>query len=353
MTADTLGGVWTYALELAPALQPYGIDIMLATMGAPLQAAQREAVQQVKNITLFESAFKLEWMDDPWQEVAAAGVWLLELAAHTQPDIVHLNGYVHAALPWQCPILVVGHSCVTSWFAAVKGTEPPAMWHRYCQEVRRGLRCAGLVTAPTRAMLTALHRHYGTFAAAQAIPNGCKADRFVPDVKEPFIFTAGRLWDEAKNIAALDQIAPHLPWPIYVAGEPCHPHGSATRLRNIIGLGQLGLEDVALWLSRAAIFVLPARYEPFGLSALEAGLAACALVLGDIPSLREVWDDAALFVPSEQPEALAEALLGLINNASQRHQFAHYARVRAQQFTPERMAQGYIRLYRQLTGAPI
>ncbi len=32
---------------------------------------------------------------------------------------------------------------------------------------------------------------------------------------------------------------------------------------------------------------LPARYEPFGLSVLEAALSGCALVLGDIPSLRE------------------------------------------------------------------
>ena len=32
MTADTVGGVWTYALELAGALAPLGVDITLATM---------------------------------------------------------------------------------------------------------------------------------------------------------------------------------------------------------------------------------------------------------------------------------------------------------------------------------
>ena len=61
-----------------------------------------------------------------------------------------------------------------------------------------------------------------------------------------------------------------------------------------------------MWLRRATIFALPARYEPFGLSALEAGLAGCALVLGDIP-MREVWHDAAMFVPPEQPAALENA----------------------------------------------
>lgn len=33
MTADTVGGVWTYALELAQALDSRGIQIALATMG--------------------------------------------------------------------------------------------------------------------------------------------------------------------------------------------------------------------------------------------------------------------------------------------------------------------------------
>ena len=62
-------------------------------------------------------------------------------------------------------------------------------------------------------------------------------------------------------------------------------------------LGRLSAGELADWYARAAIYALPARYEPFGLSALEAALSGCALVLGDIPSLREIWGDAALFVP--------------------------------------------------------
>ena len=299
MTADPIGGVWSYALTLAQALQPFGIDIVLATMGAPLQASQREAVQRLDNVTLFESTYQLEWMHEPWEEVEAAGAWLLELDKQMKPRVVHVNGYVHAALPWQCPSLVVGHSCVLSWYAAVKHTAAPAVWKRYRQAITRGLRHAALVTAPTTAMLAALRDHYGTFAAAHAIPNGCRTQGLSPGAKEPFIFTAGRVWDEAKNIAALDQIASHLPWPVYIAGETRHPNGTAVCLHYAIGLGQLPFQEVAMWLRRAAIFALPARYEPFGLSALEAGLAGCALVLGDIPSLREVWHDAALFVPPE------------------------------------------------------
>ena len=348
MTADTVGGVWTYALELAQALQSYDIDIVLATMGAPLHEQQRTAVQQIANLTLFESAWKLEWMEEPWDDVTAAGTWLLDLEALTQPDVVHLNGYAHGALPWQSPTLIVGHSCVFSWFAAVKGVAPPANWERYRQEVRRGLHAADLVTAPTAAMLTALRVHYGDFRAVPAIYNGRRLTRFPPLAKQPYILTAGRVWDEAKNIVALAHVAPQLSWPVFVAGEERHPEGGTVHFRTVQRLGRLAPAELALWLGHAAIFALPACYEPFGLTVLEAGLAGCALVLGDIPSLREVWDGAALFVPPDQPDALAEVLEHLSRDVWRRERLAQRARARALRYTPARMAQAYAALYAQL-----
>jgi glycogen synthase len=348
MTADTVGGVWTYALELAQALQSYAIDVVLATMGAPLNEQQRTAVQQVANIMLCESAWKLEWMEAPWDDVAAAGAWLLDLEALTQPDIVHLNGYAHGALPWQSSTLIVGHSCVLSWFAAVKGIAPPADWERYQQEVRRGLHAADLVTAPTEAMLTVLRTHYGGFRAAPVVYNGLQMSHFPPLAKQPYILTAGRVWDEAKNIAVLAHVAPQLSWPVLVAGEERHPEGGTVRFATVPQLGKLAPADLALRLGHAAIFALPARYEPFGLTVLEAGLAGCALVLGDIPSLREVWDGAALFVPPDQPDALAEALEHLIQDVWWRELMAQRARARALRYTPALMAHAYVRLYAKL-----
>src|SRR5947199_10772941 len=79
MTADTVGGVWTYALELAQALAPHGVEITLATMGPRANARQKEHADRIPNLTLVESDFKLEWMDEPWRDVAEAGEWLLDL----------------------------------------------------------------------------------------------------------------------------------------------------------------------------------------------------------------------------------------------------------------------------------
>jgi len=86
-------------------------------------------------------------------------------------------------------------------------------------------------------------------------------------------------------------------------------------------------------------------YEPFGLAALEAGLAECALVLNDIPSLREVWGDAAVFVPAQDDHALSRAVNRLIEDAPSRRQYGRRARHKARTYTLTRMAAGYYRGY--------
>jgi glycosyltransferase involved in cell wall biosynthesis len=197
-------------------------------------------------------------------------------------------------------------------------------------------------------MLAALHTHYGDFRAAPAIYNGRRLRGIPPLAKQPYILTAGRVWDEAKNIVALAQVAPQLSWPVFVAGEEHHPEGGTAHFDTVQRLGKLAPDELALWLGEAAIFALPARYEPFGLAVLEAGLAGCALVLGDIPSLREVWDGAACFVPPAQPDALVEELEHLIGDMWWRELMAQRARARALRYTPARMAQAYTTLYAQL-----
>lgn len=348
MTADTIGGVWTYALVLADALQRCDVKISLATMGAPLSAEQQKTVQALDNVDVYESRYKLEWMEDPWTDVAAAGEWLLDLETRIQPDLVHLNNFVHGALDWSVPSLIVGHSCVYSWFEAVHDETPPSPWIRYRRNVQRGLRQVDRVTAPTETMLDALERHYGSFARAEAIPNGRAPEDFPPKGKENVIVTAGRLWDEAKNVASLETVAPDLSWPICVAGADCHPDGGRTDFDGLRLLGQLPTSELADWLGRASIFALPARYEPFGLSALEAGLAGCALVLGDIPSLREVWGEAARYVPPDDPDALEATLRRLINDPTERTEMARRARTRALHFSPTRTGDRYVALYANL-----
>jgi glycosyltransferase involved in cell wall biosynthesis len=351
MTADTVGGVWTYSLQLASALQEHGVEVMLATMGAPLTLTQREEARQIPSLQLFESNFKLEWMEDPWDDVAQAGEWLLSLEARTQPDVIHLNGYAHGRLPWRAAVLMVGHSCVLSWWEAVKGEPAPLTWQQYQAEVHRGLQAADIVVAPSHAMLDSLQRHYGPLPRTRVIYNARDSASFKPTKKAEVIMTAGRLWDEAKNVAALERVATYLAWPVYVAGDNQHPDGGRVELSNLRLLGKLNSTEMAQRLNEAAIYCLPARYEPFGLSVLEAALASCALVLGDIPSLREIWGDAAIFVPPDDQYALRTALQSLIEDEQHRKAMADKAHKRARELTPPRMAAAYLEAYRDLMAA--
>jgi glycosyltransferase involved in cell wall biosynthesis len=98
-------------------------------------------------------------------------------------------------------------------------------------------------------------------------------------------------------------------------------------------------------MSRAAIYALPARYEPFGLSILEAALAGCALVIGDLPSLREIWGDAATYV---RPGELRCALDPLTDDLATCKRLGAAARERALELTPARMAAAYHALYQEL-----
>ncbi len=350
MTADTLGGVWTYALELSRALAARGVEVTLATQGAPLSPNQWAEARAISGLTIEQSTWKLEWMDEPWDDVKAAGEWLLELEARHRPDVVHLNSYSHGALPWTRPVLVSAHSCLLSWWEAVhEGEELPERATRYRFEVMRGLRAVGRVVAPSQDLMSALVRHYGALERAAVIPHGRRAEDFLPSqVREPFILSSGRLWDEAKNVAALETVAPSLNWPVMVAGETQHPMGGGVRMRHVRLLGRLSLKELAECMSRASIYALPARYEPFGLSALEAALAGCALVLGDIPSLREVWEDAAVFVTPDDPDMLSRALRRLATEPVLRARMATLARTRALQFTPELQAESYLTAYTEL-----
>ena len=348
LTTDTVGGVWTYALELSGALSRGGVEVVLATLGAPLTDDQWAAVRRSPDLQVYESSFKLEWMEDPWDDVRQAGEWLLGIEQSVRPDVVHLNTFSPGALPWRAPKLVVGHSCVLSWWEAVKGEAAPPAWDRYRGAVTHGLRAADLVTAPTGAMLADLQRFYGPLPRARVIPNGRGPVGPMPPPKQPLILAAGRVWDEAKNIGALEAVAHRLAWPICVAGEAEHPDGRQAHYRAVRQLGRLAPVDLASWLGWASIYALPARYEPFGLSILEAALAGCSLLIGDIPSLREVWGSAATFVPPEDPEALTAALAELIANPAQRRALAARAYDRALELTPHRMAEGYLRAYRDL-----
>jgi len=354
MTADTVGGVWSYSVDLIREFAKSGIEVLLATMGGPLNAAQQAEISGCRNLKLEASNFKLEWMQEPWEEVQAAGQWLLALEREFEPDLIHLNGYAHGALPWLAPKIVVGHSCVLSWWQAVHGVDAPEEYSTYRGTVQEGIRAADAVVAPSHAMMRSLREHYGPFDGKKTvvIPNGRVPGEYRARNKENFILSAGRLWDEAKNVRAVCACSTKVPWKICVAGETKHPDGQCAEFPDVKSLGYLTPASMKEVYARAAIYALPAKYEPFGLSILEAGLSGCALVLGDIPSLRENWDGAALFVAPDDGGEIETGLRRLIQNPNELERLGQLASARGRKYRSEVSARKYLELYSDLLITP-
>jgi glycosyltransferase involved in cell wall biosynthesis len=353
MTADTLGGVFSYAVQLAGALAEHGIETVLYTMGGPLSKEQRAQLDVVAGLRLIETEHALEWMADPWRGVDEAARELRSLARELRVDVVHVNGFAHAGVDYGVPVVCVAHSCVCSWWRAVHGGEAPAEWDEYRARVAHGLRRAQAIVAPSRAALDAVLACYdvgaGLRARSSVIANGRDASAYQPKIAEPFVLAAGRAWDRAKNLQALEVCASRLPWPVFCAGSTDGPRGEHAQLSGLISLGVLGSRELAAWLGCAAVFCAPARYEPFGLSILEAALSGCALVLGDIPSLREIWSDAAVYVPPDDTRALRAALLELIEDGLLRTTLSARALARGRLFSEAAMAAGYAALYAKVS----
>lgn len=345
LTTDAVGGVWRYVLELAEGLAARGIEPVIAVLGPSPSPTQRAHASRIAE--LIDTGLPLDWTAEDEGALAEAADRLADLAGETAADLAHLHAPAFAGWSrWPLPIVAVAHSCVATWWDTVRGTALPADLAWRANATARGLHNADTVIAPTAAFSQALRTAYPLERAIAVVHNGRRAPEMVRSPRERAVLAVGRLWDEGKNVAALDRAAPHLGAPVYAAGPIAGPNGAVARFDHIRLLGEL--DESSLWRRYAgtAILAAPALYEPFGLSVLEAAQAGMALVLGDIPSLRELWDGAAAFVDPGDDEALAHALRGLLDDTDAIERAGALARERARRYTVDAMVAGTIAVHR-------
>lgn len=349
MTTDTVGGVWVYSLELCRALEQYGIQVHLVAMGAWPSPAQQVEAENIPNVTFYKSDYKLEWMENPWEDVEQSRKWINCIYTTVQPDVVHLNNYAHVEEEWTAPVVTVFHSCVNTWWQAVKGKSAPEEWDHYNRIVRESLQESDIVVGPTQAILNKAQQAHQFTSQIKVIHNGRNFNSSEAKPKEEFILCMGRMWDEAKNLPLLSNIAEKLPWPVYVAGESKNPStGKECTLQNVKFLGKLSPEEVQDWMQRASIFVSPTRYEPFGLAILEAAGNGCALVLSNLETLQELWHDVALFFDPEDEAEAEKTVLRLLESPKFLQELSEKARERAKTYSTEKMGAAYHKLYLEI-----
>ncbi|WP_237477261.1 glycosyltransferase family 4 protein [Lichenibacterium dinghuense] len=348
MTADAVGGVWTYALDLGAALGRRGYRVTLAVLGpAPNEAQRADAAE--RGLAVHDLGHAPDWLAADAAAVKKGGRALARLAARETADLLHLNHpALGAAGPFPCPTLAVTHSCLATWWQAVRGGEPMPgdfRWRTALHEA--GMAAADALAAPSAAFAEATRRVYGFGAAPLVVPNGRDPAPAAaePAAPAPSVLTAGRLWDEGKNLAVLDRAAARLPVAVEAAGPLTGPNGARIALHHTVALGTLGPAALRARLAERPVFVSSALYEPFGLSVLEAAQAGCALVLSDIPTFRELWGDAALFVAPHDDRALAAAVLRLLGDRADRAERAAASRERAARHTVDAMAEATLKAH--------
>jgi glycosyltransferase involved in cell wall biosynthesis len=339
LTTDAVGGVWSYSLAIARGLAALGCACALAVLGPAPSDDQRAAAASIARLRLIETGLPLDWTAADEAALAAAAGRLDGIAAQCAASLVHLHSPVLAAFPWQAPVVAVAHSCVGTWWDAVyPGLPAPADFAWRMRLMRRGLERAAAIIAPSASFAGALHRVYGHGPAIDVISNGLEAPAARPAMQRDLrVLTAGRLWDRGKNIAVLDAAAELLAVPVDAAGPLDGADGSRFRASRLNLLGTLPPDRLRDACARAALFAAPSRYEPFGLAVLEAAQLATPLVLADIPTFRELWDDAAVFVPPDDPVAWATSLRMLLDAPSRREALGARAWARAQLYDAAHM----------------
>ena len=353
MTTDTVGGVWTYAKQLSWELLARGCHVALVSVGPLPSEAQMKGIHAHcarwgARFRFASSSAPLEWMEGNDRAYNEAAPMLLKLASDFGADLILSSQYCFGALPFDAPKIVVAHSDVLSWARACRNQDlPSSAWlDRYRTLVGDGLSEADAVVAPTHWMLHALEEGFCIPGEPHVICNGlcilpspARAPRRIQAV------AAGRLWDEAKNLRLLTGI--QLTLPLLIAGDTDRKLSQPRSYsESAILLGRLDEEDILSLFRGSSIYVCPSKYEPFGLAPLEAALCGCAVVANDIPSLREVWGDAARYFHD------ASSLSVLLNWLSRSEHALDAARKqafrRASQFTARRMADAYLELFRSV-----
>lgn len=341
MTTDAVGGVWRYSVDLADGLSAHGIQTVLAVLGPAANPAQRAEAEAVPGLRLVNTGLPLDWTATAPAELQRASAELAGLAALVGAASVHLHApALVGAAQWPAPVVVVAHSCVATWWRAVRGGALPDDFTWRTAVTGEGLATAGAVIVPTAAHGRAVEAVYGA-VPFQVVHNGSRASHAAVWRRRRAVLTAGRLWDEGKAVAWLDRVAPEVDTPMLAAGSTRSPDGTEAQFEHLQLLGNLAPDALAAEYAGATVFASMARYEPFGLAVLEAAQAGMALVLSDTPGFRELWDGAAILAAAEADlrPALQQALAAP-------EPWAARARARAARYTIGRMAAATLAVHR-------
>ena len=202
----------------------------------------RRSDREAAGIRLIDTGLPLDWGETSrFGACATPGRRSRPSHREKRVDLVQTcSAAVLAEADFEQPTVAVQHSCVASWWAAVRGTPLPAEFQWRDDLVRAGLRRADAVVAPSAAFAAETARFVRSWhgdRSSQWLQSGSGG----PDRRSgTVVLTASRLWDEGKDVATLDAAAAQIEVPLHAAGALYGPE----RRQHLAGASQLAWAHV-------------------------------------------------------------------------------------------------------------
>ena len=253
---------------------------------------------------------------------------------HIHEPFMPLVGW--SALALDLPRVATFHADSPAWVRGV--------YRRYRASLERKLGGA-VLTAVSSVAAAALPSSW----APQIIPNGIEVGRFgtKQDRSVSRVAVLGR--DERrKGLDVLLHAWPsilerHTGAELIVMGAR-RDHAPA----GVVYKGRVSEEEKRAQLTSSAVLVAPnTGGESFGIIIAEAMAAGCAVVASDLPAFRDVLGDHGVLVPVGDEAAVADAVVGLLNDPDLAGQIGARAQTAASRFDWARVVDAYRSCYRQ------
>ena len=297
-------------------------------------------------------------------------LWPERYASFAGVDLFHA---AHNVLPRNlpCPSVVTIHDTLAiektnlidrDWGELIKRFYYPcAVW--------RALRRATRLIATTEAMVETIDTLCpGARARVTVIPMAV-GEMFVPPsnsesarkraakiigTEAPYFLVVGQNNLRKQHRMALEGFARGAPasWRLVLVqrqdgGRGLHTLAESLHLNErVVWLGAVEQSEMIALYQSARALIQPSLYEGFGLPVIEAMACGCPVIASDLPTLREVAGDAAIFAPPRDVAGFARAINTMARCDEKCAALRMAARERAKAFSWDSCARATLDVYR-------